>query len=119
MVSTMTTPTTAELEALLAARTPGEWRVEWFDDNDWEIKSSDGEVAFVGGEENARLMALAPALAAEVLRLREENAFLVAENGDYENHIAARCEDIERLREAIEPLLASRPARVVRYGRVK
>ena len=98
----MTNPTDEELRALLAAATPGPW--EWWTSNSFRRLSSnatrkDGDVMYGvaqrdghgdvvlpnGGWDgpDAKLIAAAPDLAAEVLRLRE--------------HIAAQVEREARL----------------------
>ena len=89
----MTNPTDEELRALLAAATPGPW--EWWTSNSFRRLSSnatrkDGDVMYGvaqrdghgdvvlpnGGWDgpDAKLIAAAPDLAAEVLRLREQVA---------------------------------------------
>ena len=89
----MTNPTDEELRALLAAATPGPW--EWWTSNSFRRLSSnatrkDGDVMYGvaqrdghgdvvlpnGGWDgpDAKLIAAAPDLAAEVLRLRSEIA---------------------------------------------
>ena len=89
----MTAPTDDELRALLAAATPGPW--EWWTSNSFRRLSSnatrkDGDVMYGvaqrdgngdvvlpnGGWDgpDAKLIAAAPDLAAEVLRLREQVA---------------------------------------------
>ncbi len=80
--------TTDELKALLAETTPGPWRYQRQNSHDPQVTSDFGGIADVGGYvepcpankhdiANARLIALAPVLAAEVIALREREARLV------------------------------------------
>lgn len=78
---------TDKLEALLKAATPGPWRLVADEEGEpaqcimgrgWDIATAWG--GYNAAEHDAALIAAAPDLAAEVLRLRAENAQLVAAN---------------------------------------
>lgn len=84
----MTIPSTEELQRLLDAATPGEWEPR--SDPDWGfidihgVQSQDGEpVCIDGTPQDCIVLALAPALATEVIRLREAIADAKSRLDDY------------------------------------
>ena len=110
--------TTDELKALLAETTPGPWRYQRQNSHDPQVTSDFGGIADVGGYvepcpankhdiANARLIAQAPALAAEVIALREREARLVdAAKGllfahDHGNGLEGWHNTFERMRAAL------------------
>lgn len=75
----MSLPDSPTLTAMLAAATPGPWRAAHHGTHEVEAPPNQriADCGTIGSAEaDARLMALAPALAAEVIRLRETMAAL-------------------------------------------
>lgn len=116
--------TTDELRELLAKVTPGPWRdmegaiqsqSTWWDEHgvehrDWSFPRILAQVTDDWDQfANARLIALAPSLAAEVLRLREAISGLETENAallhDLKRQMTianVECNEAARLREMVE-----------------
>ena len=103
----MNLPSTEELQRLLDEATPGEWEPR--SDPDWGfidihgVQSQDGEpVCIDGTPQDCIVLALAPVLAAEVIRLREGIANAQSKLDYYagkyqtqgESHTSARIRDV-------------------------
>lgn len=104
----MTKPTTEELKDLLGKVTQGQWRIDeegWIVGNDGTdpvcmIESGGITDVFEQAKHDATLIALAPTLAAEVVRLREalDRIDAVVDECEYDKKTR---HTIERLRQAL------------------